>query len=50
VAHSGEDATEEFNALFEDKKLQDVLGKTVPLSIADGLYIAEYRVSIHRLL
>jgi acetyl esterase/lipase len=43
VAHSGEDATEEFNALFQDKKkLQDVLGKAVPLSIADGLAAVTY--------
>jgi acetyl esterase/lipase len=38
IAHTGEDATQEFAAMFNDKpKFQELLAKTVPLSIADGL-------------
>ncbi|MBV9888027.1 MAG: alpha/beta hydrolase [Acidobacteria bacterium] len=37
LAHTGEDATEEFAALYKDReKFRDTIGKVVPLSIADG--------------
>jgi acetyl esterase/lipase len=43
VAHTGEDATEEFTALFADRqKFQQILDKVVPLSIADGLAAVAY--------
>lgn len=43
LAHSGEDATTEFMALFADKpKLHEMLEKAVPPSIADGLAAVEY--------
>lgn len=43
LAHSGEDATVEFQELWKDKqKLSEVLGKVVPLSIADGLEAVGY--------
>src|SRR5580692_235908 len=38
LAHTGEEATEEFAALFADrKKFQEAVGNVIPLSIADGL-------------
>src|SRR5580704_5877038 len=43
LAHTGEDATEEFTALFADRqKFREVLDKVVPLSIADGLAAVTY--------
>jgi acetyl esterase/lipase len=43
LAHTGEDATEEFTALFADrKKFEEILNKVVPLSIADGLAAVTY--------
>ena len=43
LAHTGEDATQEFATLFEDKpKFHEMLGKIVPLSIADGLAAVTY--------
>jgi acetyl esterase/lipase len=43
IAHTGEDATEEFAALFADRqKFQEILAKVVPLSIADGLAAVTY--------
>jgi len=42
LAHTGEDATQEFTALFENKKLGETLRKIVPLSIADGLAAVAY--------
>ncbi len=43
LAHTGEDATQEFAALFADKqKFGQILAKTVPLSIADGLAAVVY--------
>jgi acetyl esterase/lipase len=43
IAHTGEDATEEFAALFADwRKFQVILAKVVPLSIADGLAAVTY--------
>jgi acetyl esterase/lipase len=44
ISHTGEDATEEFNALFagDRQKYQEILNKTVPLSIADGLAAVTY--------
>jgi hypothetical protein len=38
MAHTGEDATQEFVALFGEKeKFQEMLAKVVPLAVADGL-------------
>jgi acetyl esterase/lipase len=43
LAHTGEDATQEFTALFADRqKFQEILDKVVPLSIADGLAAVAY--------
>lgn len=43
LAHTGEDATQEFATLFTDKeKFGAILAKTVPLSIADGLAAVTY--------
>jgi acetyl esterase/lipase len=43
LAHTGEDATQEFTTLFADKKkFNEMLAKTVPLSIADGLAAVAY--------
>jgi len=43
LAHSGEDATQEFMTLVADrKKFGEMLAKIVPQSIADGLAAVEY--------
>ena len=43
LAHTGEDATEEFTALYADRqKFREILDKVVPLSIADGLAAVTY--------
>jgi acetyl esterase/lipase len=43
LAHTGEDATQEFIELFRDrKKFGETIGKIVPLSIADGLASMAY--------
>lgn len=44
IAHTGEDATEEFTALFagDKQKFREILDKVVPLSIADGLSAVTY--------
>jgi acetyl esterase/lipase len=43
LAHTGEDATQEFTALFRDRqKFREILDKVVPLSIADGLAAVAY--------
>ena len=43
LAHTGDDATQEFTALFADKqKFQEMLAKVVPLSVADGLAAVTY--------
>jgi acetyl esterase/lipase len=43
IAHTGEDATQEFAAMFAEKqKFQELLAKTVPLSTADGLAAVTY--------
>src|SRR5690242_4170795 len=43
VAHSGEDATQEFADLFNDRpKFQETVGKVIPLSIADGIAAVAY--------
>jgi acetyl esterase/lipase len=43
LAHSGEDATQEFAALFKDRtKFDGIIASTVPLSIADGLAAVTY--------
>jgi acetyl esterase/lipase len=44
LTHTGEDATQEFTDLFEkDKpKFQEMIGKVIPLTIADGLASVTY--------
>ncbi|MGB6898253.1 MAG: alpha/beta hydrolase [Candidatus Acidiferrum sp.] len=44
LAHTGEDATEEFAAMFsgDRQKFQEILAKVVPQSIADGLAAVTY--------
>jgi acetyl esterase/lipase len=43
IAHTGEDATQEFVTMFEDKqKFHEMAQKIVPLSIADGLTAVTY--------
>lgn len=43
LAHTGEDAVQEFNEMLTDgQKLREMLGKTVPLAIADGLAAVTY--------
>lgn len=43
LAHTGEDATQEFMTLFQDKaKFGEMIGRVVPLSVADGLAAVEY--------
>lgn len=43
LAHTGDDATEEFMQLWKDKQqFGAILAKTVPLSIADGLEAVAY--------
>ena len=43
LAHTGEDATREFTALFADRqKFEDVVGKVIPLAVADGLAAVTY--------
>src|ERR1700730_912170 len=43
LAHTGVDATQEFNALFADRqKFQKTVGKVVPLAVADGLAAVTY--------
>ena len=43
LAHTGEDATQEFTDLFADRaKFQDTVGKVIPLAIADGLAAVSY--------
>jgi acetyl esterase/lipase len=43
LAHTGEDATQEFADLYKDRqKFREVVDKVVPLSIADGLAAVSY--------
>jgi acetyl esterase/lipase len=43
LSHTGEDATEEFAALFADRaKYLETVGKVIPLSIADGMAAVTY--------
>jgi acetyl esterase/lipase len=43
VAHTGDDATEEFAALYQDRaKFIETVGKVIPLSIADGIAAVTY--------
>ena len=43
LAHTGEDATEEFTKLYADKaKFRETIGAVVPLAIADGLAAVTY--------
>jgi acetyl esterase/lipase len=43
LAHSGEDATQEFTTLFSDKtKFMETIGPVIPMSIADGLAAMVY--------
>jgi len=43
LAHTGEDATQEFTALYADRqKFHDTVGKVIPLTVADGLAAVTY--------
>jgi acetyl esterase/lipase len=43
LAHTGEDATQEFTQLYPDKqKFHDTVDKVIPLTIADGLAAVTY--------
>lgn len=43
LAHTGEDATQEFTDLFSDRtKLMETIGPVIPTSIADGLAAVAY--------
>jgi len=43
LAHTGEDAEQELNEMLKDgQKLRDMLGKMVPLAVADGLAAVTY--------
>jgi acetyl esterase/lipase len=43
LAHTGEDATQEFTQLYADRqKFGETIGKVIPLSIADGLAAVAY--------
>ncbi len=43
LAHTGEDATQEFTDLYKDRqKFGETVGKIIPLSIADGLAAVTY--------
>jgi acetyl esterase/lipase len=43
LAHTGEDATEEFTALYADReKFHETVGKVIPLAVADGLAAVVY--------
>jgi len=57
LAHSGEDATQEFADLFKDReKFRETIGKVIPLSVADGraamIYVkqhaAEYGINANQ--
>jgi acetyl esterase/lipase len=43
LAHTGDDATQEFTALYADRqKFHDTVGKIIPLAVADGLAAVTY--------
>jgi acetyl esterase/lipase len=42
LAHTGEDATEEFTTLFQNHQLMGTIGPVIPMSIADGLAAVAY--------
>src|SRR3984957_6212781 len=43
LAHTGQDATQEFSEMLKDgQKLHEMLGKMVPLAVADGLAAVTY--------
>jgi acetyl esterase/lipase len=43
LAHTGDDAVQELNEMLKDgQKLREMLGKTVPLAVADGLAAVTY--------
>ena len=43
LAHTGEDATEEFTKLYDDReKFRQTIGPVIPLAIADGLAAVTY--------
>jgi acetyl esterase/lipase len=43
LAHTGEDATQEFKEILKDgQRLHEMLGKMVPLAVADGLAAVTY--------
>jgi acetyl esterase/lipase len=43
IAHTGEDATQEFTTLYNDReKFRETVGKVIPLAVADGLAAVVY--------
>jgi acetyl esterase/lipase len=43
LAHTGEDATQEFTTLFQDhQKFMETIGPVIPMSIADGMAAVTY--------
>jgi acetyl esterase/lipase len=43
LAHTGDDATQEFTALYQDqKKIRETVGPVVPLAVTDGLAAVTY--------
>src|SRR5579863_650440 len=43
LAHTGEDATQEFTTLYNDRdKFRETVGKVIPLAIADGMAAVTY--------
>ena len=43
LAHTGDDATQEFTDLYADRqKFHDTMGKVIPLAVADGLAAVTY--------
>src|SRR4029077_18888407 len=43
LAHTGDDATQEFTALYADReKFREKVGKIIPLAVADGLAAVTY--------
>ena len=42
LAHTGDDATQEFTTLFQNHQLMQTIGPVIPLSLADGLAAVAY--------
>jgi acetyl esterase/lipase len=42
LAHTGEDATQEFTTLFQNHQLMGTIGPVIPMSIADGMAAVAY--------